>query len=115
MIIRQRKPGITFGEIAKSYGFDSPLEMYNKMEEERQAIVTFQVGDMIILPTGYKPTHFNEEKRLPLDTPLKVITVSTVGIFGDYQIQIEGHETIQWDHENDLRPMWFDAEVFIKA
>ena len=95
----------TFGEIAKSHGFETVSgffdAMFNALEKARKDLKTFKVGDTIILPKDYTPTHFEEEKCWPTETPLKVSEVSDVTIFCFYQIKIEGFGDI-----------WFDAEIF---
>jgi hypothetical protein len=90
----------TIGEIAKSHGFDNPSDYFNSLKKERDEFKTFKVGDAVILPKDYKPTHFKEEKCLPTETPLKISEVGDVNIFCFYQIKIEGFDS------------WFDAEIF---
>ncbi len=96
----------TIGEIAKSWGFDNPSDFFDHLEKERKEFVetkTLKVGDTIVLPKNYKPTHFKDESCLPTDTPLKVSEVGKVNIFCDYQIRIE-----------DFGDIWFRSEIFEK-
>lgn len=92
----------TIGKIAKENGFNTPLDYYNHMVKEKDFVIKLKVGDMVILPKDYKPTHFNNEKCLPIDIELTVSEVGDMNIFKDYSIKITGYD------------FWFNHKLFIK-
>ena len=91
----------TFGEIAKSHGFDSVNNWFNKVTEEINVIKSnsFNVGDKIKLKNNYTPTHFNDEKILPFNTEF-IVTEKSNFTLDKYSIKIEGFDS------------WFNASVF---
>lgn len=94
----------TLGEIAKSHGFNSVSEYYNHIQTliEKEKTNAFKVGDTIILPADYEPTHFKEEKILPTDTPLVVSEISTFTLH-NYSVKLEGFGDV-----------WFNSKIFVK-
>ena len=75
----------TLGEIAKSHGFDKLSDYVNKVNEEINIIKnnSFNVEDKVKLKKDFKPTHFNNEKILPLNTEFTVVEKSDFTL-GDY-------------------------------
>lgn len=92
----------TIGEIAKSHGFDNIIDFFDHIENLRKEVVTFNVGDKVMLPEGYKPSHFKAENCLPINTELIVSVVGEVTVGGDYQIKFEEFDD------------WFYGDLFVK-
>ncbi len=91
----------TFGEIAKSHGFDNINDYMDAVNKEVDIVKSksFNVGDAVKLKTNYRPTHFKTEEILPLNTKF---VVSEKGHFtlDQYYIKLEGFDD------------WFSASVF---
>jgi len=91
----------TFGEIAKSHGFDSVSDFYNNVNKEINVAKnkSFNVGDKVKLKTIYNATHFGKENILSKNTTF-IITEKSNFTLDSYSIKIEGYDN------------WFCASVF---
>jgi hypothetical protein len=89
------------GEIAKSHGFDSISDFYEAINNKIDIIKhnSFNVGDVVRLKHDYNPTHFNNEKMLPKNTPFIICEKSSFTL-DKYQIKFEGYDD------------WFNASIF---
>ena len=90
----------TIGEIAKEKGFDNVLDFFKSIKNKRDSLTTLEVGDEIVLPKDYTPTHFKTERILPTNSELIVSEVGYVNIFCHYQIKIVGYDN------------WFSGNLF---
>ena len=89
------------GEIARANGFESLADMVasglNQIKELENN--SFTVGQIVRLKNNYKPTHFNDEKILPLETDFEIIE-QIDGSLGNFFIKIKGYD------------LWFSISVF---
>lgn len=95
---------MTIGERAKAAGFDSVLDHFNAfinaIEEAKNKLVKFNISDKVKLKTNLKPTHFNEERFLSLNTNYIIKEVSNIGLLVEYSVKLEGFDR------------WFDYKLF---
>lgn len=91
----------TLGEISKSHGFDNPSDFVNEINNKIDDVKknSFIVGEFVKLKSNYVPTHFNEEKILPVDGRFLVKEKSGFTL-DQYNIKFDGYDS------------WFSASVF---
>lgn len=93
----------TFGEIVKSHGFNTVSGFFDAInkEIENAKVNSFNVQDKVRLKNNFKPTHFGNEKILPINTTFIVSEKSNFTL-DSYHIKLEGYDS------------WFNASVFEK-